>query len=46
MLFKWESGDPILLQPNYGKLIPPSNHTANQEPKGDVGRDVIVFGYE
>ena len=30
MLFEWKPGDPILLQPNYEEMIPPSNHTANE----------------
>ena len=30
----------------YEEGIPPSNHTTNEEPKGNVGHDVIVFGKE
>ena len=46
ILFQWNPGDPIILQPNYEEVISPLNHTINEEPKGNVGRDVIVFGEE
>ena len=44
MLFEWNPGYPILLQPDYEEVIPPSNNTTNEEPKGKVGHNVIVFG--
>ena len=43
ILFEWNTGDPILLQPDYKQMIPPSNQTTNEEPKVNVGDYFIVF---
>ena len=35
MLFEWKPGDSIQFQPNYKEVIPPSNHSTNEETKGN-----------
>ena len=46
ILFEWNPGNRILLQPDYKEVLPPSNHTTNEEPKGNLGHEAIVFGEE
>ena len=43
MIFEWDPGDPILLQTDYDQVTPPLHQTFNEEPKGDVGHDIIIF---
>ena len=44
ILFEWEPGEPILLQPDYEEVTPSLNHAVNEEPKGNSGHAVILFG--
>ena len=46
ILFEWKPGDPIILKPDYKEVIPPLNHTTSEEPKGNGGHEVIIFGEE
>ena len=37
MLFEWNPGEPILLQPYYKEVVPPSNHTTKPGTQGKHG---------
>ena len=43
ILFEWNPGDLVMLQPDYKEVIPPSNKTTNKQPKGNLVHDVIAF---